>query len=328
MRSDQEQRFPKAADLDGPVLERFSPAKATAYLDAGAHAHEDHCFACHATYAYLAARPAIGAAAAVHRETRLALEQSAAKLVDAKLSPADKPGRVAEVVMTAAVLAQHDAATGGKLHPATRTALNRIWDLQRADGGWDWIKSGNPPSEIDDHFGVTTAAIGAAAAPEGYADTPRARKGLEAVRRWLRAHPPANVHQRGMLLLAAAHLDGLMSEPEIAQTVQDLMSLQRPDGGWSMAALGDWKRADGVSLDRNASDGYGTGFAVYVLRRGAGIPAGNPRLKKAVAWLKTHQRAGGCWFTRSPHKNDELSTYVGTAYAILALQACGALAGG
>jgi squalene-hopene/tetraprenyl-beta-curcumene cyclase len=129
-------------------------------------------------------------------------------------------------------------------------------------------------------------------------------------------------------LLAAAHVDGLVSDPEIAQTVQDLVTLQRPDGGWSMAALGDWKRADGVPLDRNASDGYGTGFALYVLRRGAAIPAGNPHLRRAVAWLKTHQRASGCWLTRSPHKNDELSTYVGTAYAILALDACGALSGG
>jgi squalene-hopene/tetraprenyl-beta-curcumene cyclase len=255
------------------------------------------------------------------------LEQSAAKLADAKLSPEDKPARVAEVVMTAAVLAQHDAATGGKLHPATRTALDRIWDVQRADGGWNWIKSGNPPSEIDDHFGVTTAAIGVAAAPQGYADTPRARKGLEAVRRWLRVHPPANMHQRGMLLLAAAHVDGLMSDQEIKQAVNDLAALQRPDGGWSMAGLGDWKRADGAPLDRNASDGYGTGFAAYVLRRGAAMPANDPRLQRAVAWLKTHQRASGCWFTRSPHKNDERSTYVGTAYAILALDACGALAG-
>ncbi len=90
-----------------------------------------------------------------------------------------------------------------------------------------------------------------------------------------------------------------------------------------MAGLGDWKRVDGAPLDRTASDGYGTGFAVYVLRRGGRIAADDPRLHKGLLWLKTHQRASGCWFTRSPHKNDELSTYAGTAYAILALEACG-----
>jgi squalene-hopene/tetraprenyl-beta-curcumene cyclase len=308
---------------DEPLLERLSLSKAAEYLDASAHAREKNCFACHSTFAYLAARPLLSAPDAVHRQTLQALEQSAAKLADAKLSPDEKPGRVVELVMTAAVLAQHDAATGGKLHPLTRQALDRIWDMQQADGGWNWVKNNEPPSEIDDHFGVTAAAIGVLAAPDGYAATPQAQSGLQRIRRYLQAHPPATMHQRAMLLLAAAHLEGLLSDEQVQQTATDLFALQWPDGGWSMAALGDWKRIDGAPLDRNASDGYGTGFAVYVLRRGAGIPPDDPRLRKAVLWLKTHQRSSGCWFTRSPYRNDDLSTYAGTAYAILALDACG-----
>jgi squalene-hopene/tetraprenyl-beta-curcumene cyclase len=308
---------------DEPLLERLSLSKAAEYLDAGAHAREKNCFACHATFAYLTARPAISATASVHRDTRQALEQFAAEIAAAKLNSDEKPGRVTDAVMTAAVLAQNDAATGGKLHPLTRKALDRIWDLQQEDGGWNWVKKNEPPSESDDHFGVTTAAIGVATAPDGYADMPQARAGLERIRRYLRGHPPATMHQRAMLLLAAAHLDGLLSDQQVQQTVTDLFALQRPEGGWSMAGLGDWKRVDGAALDRSANDGYGTGFAVYVLRRGAGISPEEPRLQKAVLWLKTHQRASGCWFTRSPYKNDEMSTYTGTAYAILALDACG-----
>jgi squalene-hopene/tetraprenyl-beta-curcumene cyclase len=131
------------------------------------------------------------------------------------------------------------------------------------------------------------------------------------------------MHQRAMLLLAAGCVEGLLTDEQIKQTVADLLALQRPDGGWAMASLGDWKRVDGVPLDRTTSDGYGTGFTIYVLRRGGGIAADDPRLQKGVLWLKTHQRTSGCWFTRSPYKNDELSTYVGTAHAILALDACG-----
>jgi squalene-hopene/tetraprenyl-beta-curcumene cyclase len=309
--------------VNEPLLERPSWSKAAAYLDAGAHAHENNCFACHATFAYLAARPALAATASVHQETRQALERSAAKFAAERLSPEDKPDRVTAVVLTAVALAGHDAATSGKLQPLTRKTLDRIWDLQREDGGWNWIKAGNAPSETDDHFGVTTAAIGVAAAPDGYAATPQARRGLDGIRRYLHAHPPATIHQRAMLLLAAARVDGLMSPQQARQTADELFSLQRRDGGWVMAGLGDWKRVDGEPLDRTASDGYGTGFVLYVLRRGAGVPAEDPRLRKAVAWLETHQRASGCWFTRSPHKNDELSTYAGTAYAIQALNACG-----
>jgi squalene-hopene/tetraprenyl-beta-curcumene cyclase len=309
-----------------PLLERVSYAKAAAYLDAGAHAHEKDCFACHATFAYLPARPALAATAAVYQETRQALERSAAKLAAEKLSPQDKPARVAAVVLTAVALAQIDAAAG-KLQPLTRKTLDRIWDVQREDGGWNWIQAGEPPSGIDDHFGVTTAAIGVTAAPDQYAGVPQARRGLDGIRRYLRAHPPATMHQRAMLLLAAARLDGLLSPQQKRQTADELLSLQRPDGGWAMSGLGDWKRLDGAPLDRTASDGYGTGLVLYVLRRGAGIPAADPRLGKAVAWLQTHQRASGCWFTRSPRKNDELSTYVGTACAIQALDACGEIRG-
>jgi squalene cyclase len=92
-----------------------------------------------------------------------------------------------------------------------------------------------------------------------------------------------------------------------------------------MAGLGDgaWKRKDGAPHDLESGDGYGTGFAVYVLRRAAGVPADDPRIRKAVGWLKTHQRESGCWFTRSTRADDERSTYMGTAYAVLALAACG-----
>ena len=101
-------------------------------------------------------------------------------------------------------------------------------------------------------------------------------------------------------------------------------SLQRPDGGWSLPSLGDWKRRDGTPNDKDApSDGYATGLVVYVLRQ-AGVPAEDEALRRGVAWLKTHQRASGRWFTRSL-SNDKAHyiTNAGTGFAVLALSACG-----
>jgi squalene-hopene/tetraprenyl-beta-curcumene cyclase len=307
-----------------PFLPRFSLPKATGYLDAGSRAHEKGCLACHATFAYLTSRPAIPATTPAHGAARQALDEFAAGLAGARLDPKETPPlRVSQVVMAAAVLAQHDAATQNKLRPLTRKTLDRIWDLQREDGAWNWVKKNQPPSEIDEHFGVTMAAIGVGMAPDRYADTPQARKGLDRIRRYLREHPPATMHQRAMLLLAAGYVDGLLTDEQRRQTVADLFALQRADGGWATASLAAWKRVDGVPLDPTASDGYATGLAVYVLRRGGRVAAEDPRLHKGVLWLKTHQRVSGCWYTRSPYKNDELSTYVGTAYAVLALDACG-----
>ena len=310
-----------------PCLKRLSLSKATEYLDSGVHAHESHCFACHGTFAYMAARPVIGTTSSTYRQTRQSLEEFATGLAAEKLSAGETPPlRVSQVVMAAAVLAQADAVTQKSLSPDTRKALDQIWNLQHDDGGWNWVKQGTPPSEIDDHFGVTMAAIAVGAAPGRYADTPQARKGLDRIRQYLREHPPTNMHQRAMLLLAAGQVDGLLTGAQLKQSVADLFALQQPDGGWAMAGLGDWKRVDGEPLDRAVSDGYGTGLAVYALRRGGRIAADDLRLRNGLTWLKTHQRASGCWFTRSPHKDDELSTYAGTAYAIMALDACGDIA--
>ena len=132
------------------------------------------------------------------------------------------------------------------------------------------------------------------------------------------------MHQKAMLLLADHSIGGLMTDESRRQTVADLFELQRPDGGWAMASLGDdtWKRKDKTPQDLNTSDGYGTGFSVYVLRTAGQVPP-TTGIRKAVDWLKSHQRASGGWYTRSPKNSDELSSYVGTAYAVLALKACG-----
>ena len=72
-----------------------------------------------------------------------------------------------------------------------------------------------------------------------------------------------------------------------------------------------------------ASDGYATGFAIYVARQ-AGVPAEDKRLQRGIAWLKAHQRVSGRWFTPSlGFHRQHLISNAGTAYAVLALAACG-----
>ena len=72
------------------------------------------------------------------------------------------------------------------------------------------------------------------------------------------------------------------------------------------------------------SDGYGTGFCVFVLRRGGRIPANYLRAEKRRGLAEEPPAHERCWYTHSPSKNDELASYVGSTYAILALpHACG-----
>lgn len=304
--------------LDEPVRSEFSLDAAVRFLDGVAlnWQKDRKCFACHTDYAFLFTRPLISWKTPLHDTIRSKLEYLAEH-------PRDVKYRVTEAVLVASVLAQNDALTTGKLHPTTRQALDGMWSMQREDGGFDWMKYNQPPSEVDDHYGVTMAAIGVGVAPDGYAETPAAKAGLGKIREYFKNNPPANLHHQAMLLLASLGVSGIMTEADRRQTVQELFALQKRDGGWSLATLGDWERSDGKLQDRKSSDGYGTGFAVYVLRR-AGVPAQDRRIQEGINWLKSHQRLSGRWFTRSLWKDQKhYLSHAGTAYAILALATCG-----
>jgi squalene-hopene/tetraprenyl-beta-curcumene cyclase len=176
--------------------------------------------------------------------------------------------------------------------------------------------------ESDDHYGATLAAIAVGSAPDGYAASEAAQKGVAKIKTYLANNPPPTLHHQAMILWAARNLDGLMTAEEKEACKSRLHALQHDDGGWGLATLGDWKREDGAPQDTAASDGYGTGFVVYVLH-GAGVPADSEAITRGVRWLKTHQRASGRWFTRSLHKdNMHFITHAGTAMAVLALSTC------
>ncbi len=307
---------------DEPLRKEFSSEAAVGFLDAVASnwQRQQKCVACHTLYVYLVARPAVARDAPVHRQIRLAVEQAAAK----DGLQAEEPMRSTESVLLAASLAINDARTTGTLHPITRRALDRMWTLQRDDGIWRWPTGCKwPPSEIDEFFGVATAALAVGMAPGEYRQTPQAQKGLEKIRRFFGRNPPATAYQRGMLLWVSRHLEGIMSEAQKKAAIEELLSLARPDGGWAFASLGNWRRSDGKPQDTQTSDGYGTGFAVYVLRM-AGLPAEHPQIQKGIDWLKTHQRASGRWYTRSANKDSKhYVTHEGTAFALTALAACG-----
>jgi squalene-hopene/tetraprenyl-beta-curcumene cyclase len=74
---------------------------------------------------------------------------------------------ITEIVAVATTLALHDAGTSGKLHPRTRQALGRMWELQRPAGAWAWNHTRLAPMEHDDYFGAVYAAVGVGHAPDG-----------------------------------------------------------------------------------------------------------------------------------------------------------------
>jgi squalene-hopene/tetraprenyl-beta-curcumene cyclase len=311
-----------------PLAREHSIDKASAYLESAANAwmNKQHCIACHTGYPYVLAGPSFGPKPApILASTRKYLEDRVAHWDRGREGDSPDPGDegVTEVVATAATLAFHDAQTTGQLHPLTRKALDRMWTIQQADGVWDWNKHRLPPLEYDEYFGAVYAALGLGHAPEGYAKSDSAKTGLAKLLTYFRKNPPPNMHHRTWLLWASLKLDGLMTADERKQSIRDLLGLQRPDGGWCLPSLGNWKRLDGSANNATAdSDGYATGLAVYVLRQ-AGVPANDEAIQKAVRWLTSNQRESGRWFTRSVNADrDHYITNAGTALAVMALRAC------
>lgn len=323
-----------AAKPDEPLAKTFSLDRGVEFLDGVtlAWVHRNQCFSCHTGYPYLLARTSAG-------DPRAAGLLEARKFLEDRVAAWDQGGKgkgylkgegiiektegVTEVVAIAATLAAHDAKTTGKLHPATRTALARMWELQQADGSWTWNKEELAPLEYDDYFGAVYAAVGVGHAPEAYARSEAAKPGVERLVRYLTKTPAPDLHHKTYLLWAALGLDGLMDRAERERTIKALLAVQRKDGGWSLPSLGAWKRSNGKPQDSDApSDGYATGLVVYVLRQ-AGVAAKDESIRRGVGWLKANQRESGRWFTRS--LNNDGRHYIsnaGTAFAILALKAC------
>lgn len=307
---------------DEALRKAYSLDEAVKFLDSASLTWQKkrQCFTCHTNFAYLYARPLVDADNEAHREVRRFAEE----LVTERWEKSG-PRWDAEVVASGAALAFNDAATTKKLHEVTRTALDRMWKVQKPDGGFNWLKCDWPPMESDDHYGATLAAIAAGVAPEKYAESEPAKAGLARLKGYLAANPGPTAHHRAMVLWASTYYDGWLSAEQKQATIDELLKLQKADGGWCVATLGDWKRKDNTEQDLESSDGYATGFAIYVLRR-AGLPADDARLAKGIAWLKANQRESGRWFTRSLYKDStHFLSHAGTAFAIMALAECGQL---
>lgn len=320
-----ERSVEKPAEIraDEPMLGKFDLSLARQSLDRSAWHWQKafKCVSCHTTAAYMISRPSIQGDEAAYEDIRSQLEEMVEEKWERKL-PA--PGYV---VATAASLAINDQRKTGKLDSTSKKALDRMWEVQRTDGGFDWLNCGWAPMELDDHYGVTFAAIAVGTAPDGYAKNENAAKGLEGIKKYLADHPAPTTHHRAMMLWASQSVDGILTKEKQQEILSELTSLQRPDGGWSLSGmLVDWpefKRKDDLKPLVDVSDAYGTGMVIWIAVN-AGVPVADERIQKGVGWLKTNQRESGRWFTPSPTKDSKhFITNTGTAWAVMALDACG-----
>jgi mono/diheme cytochrome c family protein len=308
-----------------------------ARAERGEGATKTTCVSCHTGLGYALARPALGRFTAGPETTALAAAEErrigATTLRVEHWAELDEPefglmydsddrkkaeSRGTEAVLNALVLARADAARGqAEPGAATRTALRHLWATQVKEGSdagsWDWLNFGLAPWEAGGSrpFGAALAALAISSAPGYLKDLDdEAARGAGLLRDYLRRRFAAgNLFNRLWIVLASTAVEGLLTADERRQVVDQLVALQRDDGGWALATFGDYKRVDRTPQATD-SDGYATGLALHVLLR-TGPPAGRPELDRGFAWLRSHQQNDGSWPGRSVNKERDPATFIG-----------------
>ncbi|HUY36873.1 MAG TPA: hypothetical protein VMV69_29410 [Pirellulales bacterium] len=308
------------------------------------------CISCHTIGPYALARPALrkltGAGRPTDYETRLLaqtkmrvehweeLDSPKFRLLYDFDEPKKKESWGTEAVLNAVILAFDDRYEGRRVpSDSTRRALANLWKVQTPDGGqqgsWDWLDFGLEPWEAGGarYFGAALAGIAVGTAP-GYL-TPGRDADLDAkvtlLRGYLKNHrAEQNLFNRLWLLWASNGVDGLLTREEQKTLVEELLEAQQSDGGWRLAALGDFPRGDGTPQE-TASDAYATGLVLHVLQT-VGVAKDDLKIAKGLDWLRANQGAAGEWRASSVNKQRDPATHVGrfmadaaTAYAVLAL---------
>lgn len=335
---------------------------AAAYLDqrAGwwmdwpraARDHETFCVSCHTAVPYAMSRPALRDALAEQapspNERRL-LENVTKRVrlwkeVAPFYSDADRgvyksvESRGTESVLNALILSSNDASKGsrgGHLSVDTLSAFENMWAEQQTTGvdkgAWRWLRFKNEPWEADDsgYYGAALAAVAVGIAPENYRAKPEIQNNLKMLREYLNRGCAAQTSiNRAVLLWASAKVPELLEPERQKALINELLSKQQADGGWSLSSLvGPWTRHDGTAQEAK-SDGYATGLITFALQE-AGTSKENVQLKRGLAWLLASQdKARGSWLAYSLNNNEEhhispetalFMNDAATAYAVLAL---------
>ena len=291
---------------------------------------------CHTTHPFLLVRPALArsdddATSAVRAklEARVMAATSfrdATPMYGAPHSRKSAESLGTEAVLNAQALVMNDAAAGGGLSAGSERALAHLFELQRADGAWEWLDFHLEPWESGQAaMGAAFAAlaVGTASrlAPEKLSNDV-ATRGIEKLTTFLSARASGatalRLHEKALVLWASSRLRGVATAEQRAALAKDFLVAQRADGSWSLATLVG-------RLPSSEGHAYATGLALLALCEGRpGEDA--DAIARGVTWLEAHESDDGAFRAKSINvdapRNHEFMSDAATAYALLALRAC------
>ena len=171
-----------------------------------------------------------------------------------------------------------------------KSIAEEIVKKQQPDGSWEYFASLRRPP-INESQTTDAAWIIMALEGEMGADAPQSqRAALLKASAWLDAAKPSGIHQDKVLKVL---LGSRASKPResLQTTIDELLALQRVDGGWSQ------------TVPELKSDAFATGQTLYVLSL-AGYKAERPEIKRGMDFLVATQTPDGSWPMISRSKPD------------------------
>ncbi len=212
------------------------------------------------------------------------------------------------------------------LHAAGRTAdettaalIAYLFKTQEKSGQWR-IRTHRPPLE-DSHFTATALAVRGIQLFAAKEHAEEVARRVADARKWLIQSLDGKQQLTGedrAFRLLGLHWSGA-DKAAIQKAIDDLLSQQRSDGGWSQTA-------------DMASDAYATGQALVALHQAGGLATAAAANRRGAEYLSQARLADGSWLvtTRSkpvqtyfesgfPHGKSQFISICGTCWATQAL---------
>ena len=158
---------------------------------------------------------------------------------------------------------------------------DEIVKKQQPDGSWEFFATLRRPP-MNESQTTDAAWIIMALEVEAGPDSPESQQAaLSKAIAWLDAAKSSDLHQDKVLKVLMGVRSGKPRE-KMQTTIDELLALQRPDGGWSQ------------TVPELKSDAFATGQTLYVLSL-AGYTAERPEIKRGIDFLVATQTPDGSW---------------------------------